>query len=101
MKLDRRLLMMIAASAVALVTITVVSAAAAPGDPVDPGTAPHPRYDYDDPSKSFVVNLDFGSTSATLIGASVVEQRSRSHRGDPPLLQLSLTDEDGAAAGTL
>jgi hypothetical protein len=92
---------MIAASAVALVAATVVSAAAAPGDPGEPATAPHPQYDYDDPAKSFVVDLDFGSTSATLIGASVVEQRSRSHLGDPPLLQLALTDEDGAAAGTL
>ncbi|WP_144122600.1 hypothetical protein [Catellatospora sichuanensis] len=101
MRLNRRALAVIAASAAALVAVTVASTAAAPGDPVDPATAPHPQYDYDDPSKSFLVELNFGATSATLIDASVVGHRSRSRIGDPPLLQLSLTDEDGAAAGTL
>ncbi|MBV1850567.1 hypothetical protein [Catellatospora tritici] len=101
MKLNPRSLAVIAASAAALVAVTVAATAAAPGDPTDPATAPHPQYDYADPSKSFLVELNFGATSATLLDASVVEQRSRSHLGDPPLLRLSLTDEDGAAAGTL
>jgi hypothetical protein len=101
MNLKRPTLAAIAVSAAALVAVTVAVAAAAPGDPVDPATAPQPQYDYDDPSRSFLVELDFGSTSAALVDASVGEQRSNSHLGDPPLLQLSLTDEDGVAAGTL
>jgi hypothetical protein len=98
MKLNRRSLTVIAASAAALITVTVASISAAPGDPVDPRTAPRPQYDYDDPSKSFLVNLNFGATSAALVNASVIKQRTTGLEG-PPLLRLSLTDEDGAAAG--
>jgi len=66
----------------------------------DPRIAAQPRYDYDDPSKSFVVDLDFGATSATTVGATVVPQRSYSHLGDPPLLLISLKNSKGAVLTT-
>ncbi|MFF5232448.1 hypothetical protein [Dactylosporangium sp. NPDC000521] len=105
MRRNRRARALITASATALlavavtVAVTVGGSAAAPGDPADPGTAPQPQYDYSDPAKSFLVDLNFAATSATLTGATVGEQRSTSHLGDPPLLRLTLTDEDGAPAG--
>lgn len=72
---------------------------AASGD--DPATAPIPTYDYADPSKSFVVDLDFGLSSATVIDAVVGGERSVSHLGDPPLLELVLADEDGTVLDRL
>jgi hypothetical protein len=65
---------------------------AASGD--DPATAPIPTYDYADPAKSFVVDLDFGISSASVVDAVVGPDRSVSHLGDPPLLKLVLSDED-------
>ena len=35
-------------------------------DDTNPATAPQPEYDYSDTSKSFLVDLQFGATSATL-----------------------------------
>ncbi|CCI52860.1 hypothetical protein BN13_230008 [Nostocoides jenkinsii Ben 74] len=67
-----------------------------PGDPTDPGTAPIPVYDYNDPGKSFLVGLDFHTTTATLVDAQVGSQRSYSHLGDPPLLKLRLLNADGS-----
>jgi hypothetical protein len=67
----------------------------------DPVTSPIPDYDTDDPGKAFVVDLDFGASSATLLDAFVSTERSYSHLGDPPLLQLRLLDEDGNIVGTL
>ncbi len=61
----------------------------------DPATATIPTYDYADPAKSFVVDLQFGASSAGVLGATVGPDRSRSHIGDPPLLRLVLRDEDG------
>ncbi len=69
-------------------------------DDTNPATAPQPEYDYADTSKSFLVDLQFGDSSATLVQAAVGNERSYSHLGDPPLLRVSLTDEDGAAAGS-
>jgi hypothetical protein len=97
MRLTRRSIAAIALSAAALVTLTVAATAAASGDPGDPATAPIPQYDYGGPSKSFLVQLNFGATSATVVSASVGGQRSVSHLADPPLLRLSLTAEDGTA----
>ncbi len=99
MKRNRRTLAVIAILAAVLgaVTVKVTATSASSGDPTNPATAPQPQYDYDDPAKAFVVELDFGSTSAAIVRASVVQERSYSHLGDPPLLRLSLTDEDGAA----
>lgn len=68
-------------------------------DDTNPATAPQPEYDYSDPSKSFLVDLQFGATSATLVQARVGNERSYSHLGDPSLLRVSLTDDDGVAAG--
>jgi hypothetical protein len=69
-------------------------------DDTNPATAPQPQYDYGDTSKSFLVDLQFESTSAALVNAAVGNERSYSHLGDPPLLRVSLTDEEGAAAGS-
>lgn len=102
MTLRRRSIVVLGVLAVAAVGLfTAVSTAAAPGDPNDLATTPQPQYDYDDPAKSFLVDLQFGATSASLIDADVGGEPSDSHLGDPPLLRLSLTDEDGAAAGSL
>jgi hypothetical protein len=68
-------------------------------DDTNPATAPQPEYDYSDTSKSFLVDLEFGATSASLVQARVGNERSYSHLGDPALLRVSLTDDDGAAAG--
>ncbi len=68
-------------------------------DDTNPATAPQPQYDYSDTSKSFLVDLQFGATSATLVQAGVGNERSYSHLGDPALLRVSLTDDEGAAAG--
>jgi hypothetical protein len=86
-----------------LITWVAGSAAApaAPGDPEDPATTPQPQYDYDNDDKSFVVDLQFGASSATLVDATVGTEPSYSHLGDPALLRLSLTDEDGNAAGAV
>ncbi len=70
-------------------------------DDTDPATAPQPQYDYGDPSKSFLVDLQFGAASATLLKATVGGERAYSHLGDPPLLRVSLTDDEGAAAGAV
>ncbi len=68
-------------------------------DDTNPATAPQPQYDYSDTSKSFLVDLQFGATSATLVQAAVGNERAYSHLGDPALLRVSLTDDDGVAAG--
>ena len=68
-------------------------------DDTNPATAPQPEYDYSDTSKSFLVDLQFGTTSATLVRTAVGNERAYSHLGDPSLLRVSLTDDDGAAAG--
>lgn len=68
-------------------------------DDTNPATAPQPEYDYSDTSKSFLVDLQFGVTSATPVQARVGNERSYSHLGDPSLLRVSLTDDDGVAAG--
>ncbi|GIF77031.1 hypothetical protein [Asanoa siamensis] len=103
MRRNRRTLAVIAvlAAVLAAVTVEVTGTLASAGDPTNPATAPQPQYDYDDPAKAFVVELDFGSTSAALVRASVVRARSYSHLGDPPLLRLSLVDEDGAAGDSV
>ena len=67
----------------------------------DSATAPIPEYDYDDPGKSFIVNLDFDETSARTVDAFVGPQRAYSHLGDPPLLELRLRDENGTLVRTL
>src|ERR1044072_8835663 len=69
-------------------------------DDTNPATAPQPEYDYADTSKSFLVDLQFGDTSATLTRAAVGNARSSSHLGAPPWLRLSLPDDDGVAAGS-
>ncbi|WP_433064573.1 hypothetical protein [Dactylosporangium sp. CS-033363] len=88
------------AAVVVGVTVTVRATSASNGGPTNPATAPQPKFDFDDPAKAFVVELDFGSSSATLKRASVVHERSYSHLGDPPLLRLFLTDDAGASAGS-
>ena len=104
MKLNRRTSLIAAVlTATVMVTWVATSAAApaAPGDPEDPATTPQPQYDYDNDDKSFVIDLQFGASSATLVDATVGTEPSYSHLGDPPQLQLSLTDEDGNPAGTV
>ena len=63
MRLPRRSLTVVAVSAAALVALTVAASWGAPGDPTDPATTPQPQYDYSDPSKSFLIRLDFGQTA--------------------------------------
>ncbi len=80
----------------AMAVASVLPISATPQYDTNPATAPLPQYDYGDTSKSFVVDLQFGDTSATPVKVAVGEGRSYSHLGDPPLLRLSLTDDDGA-----
>src|SRR5262245_58143451 len=105
MKLNRRTSLVAAGLAVVLAgaatAATSSAAPAAPGDPVDPATTPQPQYDYGNDDKSFVVDLQFGATSATLVDATVGTEPSYSHLGDPPLLRLSITDEDGNPAAAV
>lgn len=96
-------------SAIALLTLACgipaliwsLPGGAAPGDPGDPGSAPIPTYDYGSGGKSFLVGLDFTSTSAALVGARVGSQPSYSHLGDPPLLSLRLLNPDGSERSRL
>jgi hypothetical protein len=94
---------LVAAGLAATMTVawvaTSAAAPAAPGDPEDPATTPQPQYDYDNDDKSFVVDLQFGASSATLVDATVGTEPSYSHLGDPPQLRLSLTDADGDPTG--
>jgi hypothetical protein len=107
MKLDRRTCVSAGLAPVLAATVVVAwvagssAAPAAPGDPEDPASTPQPQYDYDNDDKSFIVDLQFGASSATLVDAKVGTEPSYSHLGDPPLLRLSLTDEDGNAAGAV
>lgn len=91
----------IAATMLVAWVATTAAAPAAPGDPEDPSTTPQPAYDYDNDDKSFVVDLQFGASSASLVDATVGTEPSYSHLGDPPQLRLSLTDEDGNPAGSV
>ncbi|MGH3528220.1 MAG: hypothetical protein ACRDS0_14960 [Pseudonocardiaceae bacterium] len=101
MTLNRRSIALVGALGIAAAAlISVAAASATPGDPEDPATTAQPQYDYDNPGKSFLVKLQFNTTSAALIDATVGENLSYSHLGDPPLLRLSLTDEDSAPVGT-
>lgn len=68
---------------------------AEPFSETNPATAPIPGYDYDDPSRSFVVEADFGTNGAAVTDVSVGMGRSRSHLGDPSLLELRLRDAGG------
>jgi hypothetical protein len=105
MKLNRRtsiaagLASVLAAGVVTAWVAGSAAAPAAPGDPEDPATTPQPQYDYDNDDKSFVVDLQFGASSATLVDATVGTEPPYSHLGDPPQLQLSLTDADGNPTG--
>ena len=101
MRFNRRSTEVVMASATAVAMVWLATTWATADDPNDPRTAPQPQYDYDNTGKSFLVELNFGAASATLVNAKVGEQLSYSHLGDPPLLRLSLTDEDGAPAGSL
>lgn len=104
MELNRRTSVLVAGLAAGLAATTVAwvaTTAAAPGDPEDPATTPQPAYDYDNDDKSFVVDLQFGASSATLVDATVGTEPSYSHLGDPPQLRLSLTDEDGNPAASV
>ncbi len=89
--------LILTAASVALATGVVVTltqgSLAASGD--DPAAAPIPTYDYADPAKAFVVDLDLGLSGASVVHTSVVEAPSASHVGDPPLLKLVVSDEDG------
>jgi len=78
------------------VTLVARNSSATINENADPRTATQPQYDYNDASKSFVVDLDFGATSASTVGASVVTQRPYSHLGDPPLLRISLKNSKGS-----
>ena len=92
----------VAAVAVLALAAAVLSGASGATSPdTDPATAPIPQYDTNDPGKAFVVELEFAASSATLVDAFVSTQRSYSHLGDPPLLQLRLEDEDGNLVRTL
>ena len=71
MKLNRHPFVVITVSAATVGAILLSSACAAP---VSPGSPPAPAY-YDDTSRSFLVELDFGSTSAALIDALVGERQ--------------------------
>lgn len=72
-----------------------------PFDGTDPATASIPTYDYDDPSRSFVVEADFGMSGATVNDVSVGMGRSRSHLGDPSLLELRLRSATDAPLGSI
>lgn len=94
----------------AAITTTAMSAASGPqplaADPgpfsnTDPAAAPIPTYDYDDPSRAFVVEADFGMNGATVTDVSVGMGRSRSHLGDPSLLELRLRSATNAPLGSI
>lgn len=78
------------ATAVTAVAFGPTRGEAEPFSDTDPAAAPIPSYDYDDPSRSFLVEADFGADSATVTDATVGLQRARSHLGDPALLELRL-----------
>ncbi|MFC8680168.1 hypothetical protein ACFT30_01515 [Microbacterium ureisolvens] len=87
-------------SAVAAATALTLTAGAMTGyaDPfsdTDPVAAPIPEYDYDDTARSFVVEADFGATTATPTAVVVGMQRARTHIGDPALLELRLEGNAG------
>ncbi len=87
----------ITAGTLLFAAVTGPGSQAAVGD--DPATAPIPTYDYDDPAKAFVVDLQVDATGASLVRALVVKQRPHSTLGDPAMIRLALRDEDGGAAG--
>ena len=101
MKSNRRTSAVAAGIAATMLVAWSATSAAAPGDPEDPATTPQPEYDFDNTDKSFVVDLNFGASSASLVDATIGTEPSYSHLGDPPQLRLSLTDEDGNPAGTV
>lgn len=91
--------LLLAAALTGTLAVATLPTSATIVDDTNPASAPQPQYDYSDTSKSFLVDLQFGATSASLVGATVGGERFYSHLGDPPLLRVSLTDDDGAAAG--
>lgn len=89
------------ATAVTAVAVNVPRGEAEPFSDTDPAAAPIPSYDYDDPSRSFVVEADFGMNGATVTDVSVGMGRSRSHLGDPSLLQLRMRSATDAPLGSI
>jgi hypothetical protein len=62
----------------------------------DPRTAPIPELDFDDPSKSMVVRLNFiNRTDVEFNSAKVTFERPHTHIGDPPLLRVQIFDDKG------
>jgi hypothetical protein len=67
---------------------------AAPG--TDPSKEPIPKLSSDERSKSMVVGLNFKSeTDVELSSVEVSFERSRTHIGDPPLLDVKLLNDKG------
>lgn len=85
-----------ATTAVAAVAVNMPSGEAEPFSDTDPAAAPIPTYDYDDPARAFVVEADFGMNGATVTDVGVGMGRSRSHLGDPSLLELRLRSATNA-----
>ncbi|MEV4686111.1 hypothetical protein [Microbacterium sp. LWH3-1.2] len=85
----------VAAATALTITAGAVSGYAEPFSDTDPAAAPIPEYDYDDTARSFVVEADFGPTTATPTSVVVGMQRSRTHLGDPALLELRLEGHAG------
>jgi hypothetical protein len=83
----------------ALVSGAVV-AAALPGltvDETDPSSLPIPVVEFDDPEKAVVVRVRFDDrTHTTVQSTEMVLSRAHGRTGEPPLLRVRLSDENGA-----
>lgn len=84
-------------SSLAWATALQLCASAAQAQSTDPTTDPIPAYDSADPTKSFLVNLNFASRfEVTLDSVQVVRQRPAGKASQPPLLNVQLRGLDGS-----